>query len=190
MGRPRKDNPEPSARKRILDAFWALLSQMPFEEITVSALIRRANVSPNTLYYHFDGYDEVVQVALDETLDPRIMGLFLNGKPGEESPLPPEVAEGFGRVALFAGDASGKLPAMLRLTLKRVWLNEMGIAPESLDALQGYEIDFIFAGVVSMLAALSRESETLDAEMLRAFFQRPLGSGIMKTLESLSASKP
>lgn len=45
-------------RKAILDAFTDHLRRMPFEKITVSALVAACEISPNTFYYHFrDIYD-------------------------------------------------------------------------------------------------------------------------------------
>ena len=35
-----------------------MLAEMPFYKITVSALVKRAGISPNTFYYHYeDIYD-------------------------------------------------------------------------------------------------------------------------------------
>ena len=33
--------------------FQEMLAEMPFDKITVSALVKRAGVSPNTFYYHY-----------------------------------------------------------------------------------------------------------------------------------------
>ena len=38
----------------IIDTFEEMLSEMPFDRITVTALARRCGISPNTFYYHFD----------------------------------------------------------------------------------------------------------------------------------------
>ena len=45
-------------QKAILSTFEEMLEEMPFDKITVSALVRRCGVSSNTFYYHFrDIYD-------------------------------------------------------------------------------------------------------------------------------------
>ena len=45
-------------KKLIMTAFEELLEEQPFDKITVSALVKRAGVSPNTFYYHYqDIYD-------------------------------------------------------------------------------------------------------------------------------------
>lgn len=44
--------------KAIMDTFEQMLAQMPFNKITVSALVERCGISSNTFYYHFrDIYD-------------------------------------------------------------------------------------------------------------------------------------
>lgn len=40
-------------QKAIMQAFRDMLREQPFDKITVSALVKRAGVSPNTFYYHY-----------------------------------------------------------------------------------------------------------------------------------------
>ena len=40
-------------KKLIMTTFQEMLAEMPFDKITVSALVKRAGVSPNTFYYHY-----------------------------------------------------------------------------------------------------------------------------------------
>lgn len=40
-------------KKLIMAAFQEMLEEMPFDKITVLALVRRAGVSPNTFYYNY-----------------------------------------------------------------------------------------------------------------------------------------
>lgn len=45
-------------QKAILQTFTELLRELPFDKITVSALVKRCGISPNTFYYHYrDIYD-------------------------------------------------------------------------------------------------------------------------------------
>ena len=45
-------------QKAILQQFEEMLTEMPFDKITVSALVSRCGISPNTFYYHYrDIYD-------------------------------------------------------------------------------------------------------------------------------------
>lgn len=40
-------------KKLIVGTFEEMLNEQPFDKITVAALVRRAGVSPNTFYYHY-----------------------------------------------------------------------------------------------------------------------------------------
>ena len=41
-------------KKLIMTAFAEMLEELPFDKITVAALVKRAGVSPNTFYYHYE----------------------------------------------------------------------------------------------------------------------------------------
>ena len=50
-------------KKAILSTFQDLLLEKPFDKITVSAIVARCGISPNTFYYHFaDIYDLLDQL--------------------------------------------------------------------------------------------------------------------------------
>ena len=40
-------------KKLIMGTFQEMLSESPFDKITVAALVKRAGISPNTFYYHY-----------------------------------------------------------------------------------------------------------------------------------------
>ncbi len=40
-------------KKLIMTTFQAMLEELPFDKITVAALVKRAGISPNTFYYHY-----------------------------------------------------------------------------------------------------------------------------------------
>lgn len=189
MTRPRKDSTEPSARERLLGAFWELLSEMPYESITVAALVKRAKVSPNTLYSHFDGYRGVVRAALHEVLDPRLLPMLVSGIEVEDAARESEATERLDKVILFASDGSGELSCMLKEVLLETWLRSLGLSKGELTPLEEAELDFIFAGVASMLSNKSAVKHAGDRELMRGFFQRPLGSGVLATIDSLRPTR-
>lgn len=39
--------------KLIMSTFQEMLEELPFDKITVAALVKRAGISPNTFYYHY-----------------------------------------------------------------------------------------------------------------------------------------
>lgn len=189
MARPRKDSTGPSARERILNAFWDLMNEMPYKSITVAALIKRARVSPNTLYAHFDGYQNVVQAALDETLEPDLLPLLVSDMDSAGTSQAAMMAERLDKVILFASDDSGELSTMLKKSLLQTWLEALGLSKEKLSPLEAAELDFIFAGVVSILSKKSAAKLARDKELMRHFFQRPLGNGVLSTIDALRAAK-
>ena len=39
--------------KAIRQTFQDMLTEMPFDKITVTELVKRCEISPNTFYYHY-----------------------------------------------------------------------------------------------------------------------------------------
>ncbi len=54
--------------RAILDAFSQMLSSMPFDKITVSALTRESGVSHNTFYYHYQDIYALLDAWLEQEL--------------------------------------------------------------------------------------------------------------------------
>ena len=64
-------------RKAIIQTFQDMLAEMPFDKITILALVSRCEISPNTFYYHFrDIYD-----LLDAWFKAQEESLFQEKKP-------------------------------------------------------------------------------------------------------------
>ena len=40
-------------KETIIDAFWQLLEEKPFNKITVQNIVERCHLNRNTFYYHF-----------------------------------------------------------------------------------------------------------------------------------------
>ena len=54
-------------RQAIVSTFDEMITEMPFDKITVSALVKRCTISTNTFYYHFkDIYDLVEWSCLED----------------------------------------------------------------------------------------------------------------------------
>lgn len=52
-------------QKAILNGFEEMLTEMPFNKITVSALVVKCEISSNTFYYHFRDIYDLLDVWLD-----------------------------------------------------------------------------------------------------------------------------
>lgn len=55
-------------QKAILMTFEEMLEEMPFDKITVSALVRRCGVSSNTFYYHYQDIYDLLDVWMSTRL--------------------------------------------------------------------------------------------------------------------------
>lgn len=53
-------------KKAIMKNFEDMLREMPFEKITVSQIVARCEISPNTFYYHYKDIYDLLGAWLDE----------------------------------------------------------------------------------------------------------------------------
>lgn len=186
MARPRQDAPGPSARDRLIGAFWEMLARMPFDDITIGAISREANVSQNTLYYHFDGLLDIAKAAVEAELSEEIAHKML-GSATEDGPVlllvsGPRDSLRLSRIGLVASGGSARLTSMLIGMLKAAWCNLSNRTLDSLTKEESMDLDFIYGGLVSVLAnPATRE----DTQNLADFLARPLGKGIASTMAAL-----
>ena len=68
MARPKKDAEGLAARERIVEAFWRLIEQKPYSDITIRGLCAAAQVNPNTFYRYFACMDDLAKRAFEENL--------------------------------------------------------------------------------------------------------------------------
>ena len=52
MPRPRRDSEILPAKERLENAFWELLAERNYHKITVTDIVRVADVNRNSFYYH------------------------------------------------------------------------------------------------------------------------------------------
>ncbi len=52
----------------ILETFEEMLEEMPFYKITVSGLVKRCGISPNTFYYHYEDIYALLEVWVESWL--------------------------------------------------------------------------------------------------------------------------
>lgn len=57
-------------KRRLAQALEELLYEMPFEKVTVRAVVERAGTNRQTFYYHFETLDELVSFLCTERLVP------------------------------------------------------------------------------------------------------------------------
>lgn len=57
-------------KKAILHTFTEMLTEMPLDRITVSALVVRCRISPNTFYYHYRDLSDLLNAWLSTAMEP------------------------------------------------------------------------------------------------------------------------
>ncbi|ACV22877.1 DNA-binding transcriptional repressor FabR [Slackia heliotrinireducens] len=63
MPRPRKDDPQSAATSRIEAAFWRLLEEVGYSEITVRRISQAAGINRNSFYYHYESMEDLARKA-------------------------------------------------------------------------------------------------------------------------------
>lgn len=53
----------------IIDCFWELLEEKPYNKITVKNIIERCHVNRNTFYYHFQDIPELLERVIKQEAD-------------------------------------------------------------------------------------------------------------------------
>lgn len=56
-------------KNTIIDAFWLLLEEKPYNKITVKDIVNRCQMNRNTFYYHFHDIPELLQTAVKNDAD-------------------------------------------------------------------------------------------------------------------------
>ena len=185
MARPRRDAEGPSAQERIIGAFWDMLAEGPYSGIKVAALARRAHVSVNTLYYHFDNIGQVAESALAENSDPALSAAIVAGDFRAAEGLRSRDGGRFLRVLLFARSGSVELTGMLARTLRAHWMDAAGVGEGDLTDADRRDLAFVFGGVVAMLG----DASLGDAPQAGDFLSRPLGAGVAQTMRQLAQGR-
>ena len=56
-------------KKLIMSTFQEMLEELPFDRITVAALVKRAGISPNTFYYHYQDIYDLLRATFASIVD-------------------------------------------------------------------------------------------------------------------------
>ena len=56
-------------KNAIIDAFWLLLDEKPYNKITVKDIVNRCQINRNTFYYHFHDIPELLETAVKNDTD-------------------------------------------------------------------------------------------------------------------------
>ncbi|AYD90195.1 TetR/AcrR family transcriptional regulator [Actinomyces lilanjuaniae] len=181
VARPRADLGEDSARNRIKDAFWGILSQRPYADVTIKRLAREARVNHKTIYYHYANVDDLAeqlfrenQAEADVSL---LVGRLILDEDEEVSVLlsSPQVRASLRRGWLYARGDSPYLLSIFRRHVMRAWLDYAGVSREELSEEELFDIDFVVHGLTASIGDSLASGRT---EALAGLAHRELGRAV------------
>lgn len=189
MARPRRDSGEKPAIERMEDAFWEMLSEMPYHEMTGKELRKRSGVSHNTFYYYFDNIDDLAAKMFDRLVtseQSRPMLVYLcGGSAADDWADDPTALDNYSKVRSLAGSASPLLIGMLKRTVVDAWFGNSRAVEACLSLEDRVDLEFAFGGLV---AILSSDLADDNAEALRSFAKRDIGLGVATTFTRIYQS--
>ena len=174
MPRPRRDSEILPAKERLENAFWELLSEREYNKITVTDIVRTADVNRNSFYYHFSGLPELADSAILHAVENTPMP----GMPGRDFDpdtewrkhvtallRDPEQRQRLDRLALLAGPhSSPELVSSLKEFGRLTMISVLGLNADNLDLKTDLMLDFTVGGMLSVLQRWPKLHEQLPID--------------------------
>ena len=174
MPRPRRDSEILPAKERLENAFWELLSEREYNKITVTDIVRTADVNRNSFYYHFSGLPELADSAILHAVENTPMP----GMPGRDFDpdtewrkhvtallRDPEQRQRLDRLALLAGPhSSPELVSSLKEFGRLTMISVLGLNADNLDLKTDLMLDFTVGGMLSVLQRWPKLQEKLPID--------------------------
>lgn len=174
MPRPRRDSEILPAKDRLENAFWELLSEREYNKITVTDIVRTADVNRNSFYYHFSGLPELADSAILHAVEDTPMP----GMPGRDFDpdtewrkhvtallRDPEQRQRLDRLALLAGPhSSPELVSSLKEFGRLTMISVLGLDADNLDLKTDLMLDFTVGGMLSVLQRWPKLHEQLPID--------------------------
>ncbi|HAK71910.1 TetR/AcrR family transcriptional regulator [Bifidobacterium sp. UBA6881] len=161
MPRPRRDSEILPAKERIENAFWELLAEREYGKITVTDIVRVANVNRNSFYYHFSGLPELADAAIlhavENTPKPSMPGRDFDPDTEWRRHVTallrdPEQRQRLNRLAMVAGPhSSPELVESLREFGRLTLIGVLGLDADHLDLKTDLMLDFTVGGMLAVL---------------------------------------
>lgn len=189
MARPRKDDAQAAATVKIEAAFWRLLEEDGYGELTVRRVSQESGTNRNSFYYHYESIEDLARTAFRNNaseaagLIASLLNAFHKGERAEVPPTP-SVLSHASRVMLCARSESPFLHRMVGNLLRDAWFDALGINGELLTSAERLQVDFIFAGLVSALGSAEVEHSPL---VMPTLADSAIGKAAIATLEEIAA---
>lgn len=188
MARPSYTDNQSTAKTRLKEAFWKLLSETNYSHITVKKLSASAQVNPNTFYYHYDSMDALALDALNDEklyeIPSIIRAKFLpnNQMSLSEALEYVTIGDRWKKIRLFIKSDSTILHQHFYDTMEQFWLSLIGVNKENLSELDYLDFTFILHGAMSII---NMQTEQYNLDFIKYLPDRALGQGIIQTLENI-----
>jgi AcrR family transcriptional regulator len=184
MSRPAYSAQDQTAKERICDSFWQILSD-PAKKLTVVELCRLSGINKNTFYYHFETIDSLTEYIIDGFLDRNLAELVIKAAladSGSEAYMNDSCySEGFRKLCLIASSEQPSLINRLKTAIRNIWCSVMDLDYSALPTEKKDIIDFMLGGILSILdQCVKREGSSF--ELLAEIYSRPF---FRKTIANL-----
>lgn len=139
-------------KNAIIDAFWLLLEEKPYNKITVKDIVERCDINRNTFYYHFHAIPELLETTIKSDVDHIIRSYARSGAPLES-------------ITYFIEHRNNRRKAILhiyRSVFREYFINE-------LDRLALYIVDQYINTVITDYS-LPLEDKTLLTRFYKCMF--------------------
>lgn len=174
MPRPRRDSEILPAKDRLENAFWDLLADREYQKITVTDVVRAADVNRNSFYYHFSGLPELADSAILHEVEnlPVPHPMQLGVDPGDVWAAychtllqDPAQRQRLDRLALLAGPhSSPELREALHDFMRMSLTTLLGLEQDQIDMKTSLLMSFTIGGLLSMLQQWPTIQDTLSAD--------------------------
>lgn len=175
MARPKYQRDEQTAREKIVEAFWQMIEDGPYEKVSVRGLVRESGVNKNTFYYHFEDVDDLVRQATRDVLEPALLLELLSMMQGgavhvQTRIQDPGFAKRLGRVRTIArAKGTPELQDTLKRAIADAWSRALELDPADLDEPQRIALEFALGGIISVLAHTNEDgSETTPDQVIES----------------------
>ena len=159
MARPKKEPGTLSAKERVEEAFWELLVEMPYDQITIGALSRRASINHNTFYYYFKSMDAMAADIVERTVFPEVPSLLMTGLASGSIDTDAlleheEYRRYFQRICLLAGaHSTPRIVDRLKEAALSVWMSSLNVRLDDLGKQQRFLVAFLVGGILAVLGS-------------------------------------
>lgn len=213
MARPKANQPGPSAKERLEQAFWDSLHERPYDALTVSGISKRAKVNHNTFYYYYENIDDMAEQAFKNDLQDDALFFILlifnqadkaqveNFNDIFDNPIIREriqktinvediwqdvLSKRFSKIYAFLTNGSTYLIDLFKSSIIQLWSNYFHIDVKQLDEISALQIEFLLNGAIGMYRSLD-PNISFDQVLSRinALIETPLGKTVFQTVMNI-----